>query len=133
MFGAGSRIIAIGRFCRSGFKNHATAFPASYCIKGRWESDHMPFSDPFKCKTQTGKKPKSYPLNVAQNRNMSTVAAPQLPQSLATIDLSGYDAEQSKLMEERCILVDEQDNAYGSGDKKTCTFCFNLNREKKER
>jgi len=59
---------------------------------------------------------------------MSTVAAPQLPQSLATIDLSGYDAEQSKLMEERCILVDEQDNAYGSGDKKTCHLMENINK-----
>ena len=39
---------------------------------------------------------------------------------LATIDLSTYDAEQAKLMEERCILVDEQDRAYGASDKKTC-------------
>jgi hypothetical protein len=39
---------------------------------------------------------------------------------LATIDLSGYDEEQSKLMSERCILVDEQDNAIGAVDKKTC-------------
>lgn len=39
---------------------------------------------------------------------------------LASIDLSGYDAEQSRLMAERCILVDEQDNAIGAVDKKTC-------------
>lgn len=43
---------------------------------------------------------------------------------LSTIDLSGYDAEQSKLMEERCILVDENDNAIGAVDKKTCTLGF---------
>ena len=51
------------------------------------------------------------PVSVANN----------LPPELATIDLSAYDPEQSKLMEERCILVDAQDKAYGAGDKKTCT------------
>lgn len=52
---------------------------------------------------------------------MAAVAvAKNLPSELATIDLSDYDPEQSKLMEERCILVDVQDNAYGAGDKKTC-------------
>jgi isopentenyl-diphosphate Delta-isomerase len=39
---------------------------------------------------------------------------------LATIDLSSYDPEQSRLMDERCILVDEDDNAIGAMDKKTC-------------
>lgn len=54
--------------------------------------------------------------------NMAAVAvAKNLPSGLATIDLSTYDPEQSKLMEERCILVDAQDRAYGAGDKKTCT------------
>ncbi|KAL0581625.1 isopentenyl-diphosphate delta-isomerase idi1 [Marasmius crinis-equi] len=32
---------------------------------------------------------------------------------LTSIDLKGYDPVQSKLMDERCILVDEQDNALG--------------------
>ena len=41
--------------------------------------------------------------------------------ALATIDLKGYDAEQSRLMDERCILVDEQDEPLGAADKKTCT------------
>ena len=40
--------------------------------------------------------------------------------AFATIDLSGYDAEQSRLMDERCIVVDEQDRAIGAIDKKTC-------------
>lgn len=40
---------------------------------------------------------------------------------LKSIDLSaGYDAEQTRLMDERCILVDEEDNALGAADKKTC-------------
>ena len=42
---------------------------------------------------------------------------------LKSIDLSaGYDPEQTRLMEERCILVDEDDNALGAADKKTCAF-----------
>jgi hypothetical protein len=39
---------------------------------------------------------------------------------LASIDLSEYDPEQSKLMDERCIVVDENDVAVGALDKKTC-------------
>lgn len=41
-------------------------------------------------------------------------------EALATVDLSSYDPEQSRLMDERCILVDEDDNAIGAMDKKTC-------------
>ena len=52
----------------------------------------------------------------------SPAVADNLPSGLATIDLSAYDPEQSKLMKERCILVDAQDRAYGAGDKKTCTY-----------
>lgn len=34
--------------------------------------------------------------------------------------LDGYDDEQVRLMEERCILVDENDKVYGEGSKKRC-------------
>ena len=40
--------------------------------------------------------------------------------AFASIDLSGYDQTQSKLMDERCIVVDESDKAIGALDKKTC-------------
>lgn len=43
--------------------------------------------------------------------------------AMTTIDLSNYDPEQSKLMDERCILVDEDDKAIGAMDKKTCMYC----------
>lgn len=43
--------------------------------------------------------------------------------ALASIDLTSYDPEQSRLMDEKCILVDEQDNAIGAMDKKTCEYC----------
>lgn len=50
-----------------------------------------------------------------------TISRAQLASvELASIDLSSYDAEQSRLMDERCILVDEQDRPLGAADKKTC-------------
>ena len=42
--------------------------------------------------------------------------------ALASVDLSSYDPEQSRLMSEKCILVDEQDNAIGAVDKQICAF-----------
>ncbi|OAX42951.1 Isopentenyldiphosphate isomerase [Rhizopogon vinicolor AM-OR11-026] len=48
--------------------------------------------------------------------------------ALASIDLTNYDPEQSRLMDEKCILVDEQDNAIGAVDKKTCHLMENINK-----
>jgi isopentenyl-diphosphate delta-isomerase len=42
--------------------------------------------------------------------------------ALSSIELANYDAEQSRLMNERCILVDEDDNILGAADKKTCVL-----------
>jgi len=47
---------------------------------------------------------------------------------LASVDLSNYDPEQSRLMDECCILVDENDNAIGAADKKTCHLMENINK-----
>lgn len=52
---------------------------------------------------------------------MSSPAVQAARAVLSTIDLSNYDAEQARLMDEKCILVDEDDNAIGALDKKTCT------------
>lgn len=61
-------------------------------------------------------------LNPKYTRKMSSVSQAVLASKavLSSIDLSKYDAEQSRLMDERCILVDEQDRASGAADKKTC-------------
>ena len=48
--------------------------------------------------------------------------------TLATIELQGYDEEQIRLMEERCILIDEDDKPYGDGSKKTCHLMVNINK-----
>ena len=37
-------------------------------------------------------------------------------------DLEGYDEEQIRLMEEVCIVLDENDNPIGSASKKVCTY-----------
>lgn len=36
-------------------------------------------------------------------------------------DLEGYDEEQIRLMDEVCIVLDEDDNPIGSASKKVCT------------
>lgn len=59
---------------------------------------------------------------------MSSPAILAARAALASIDLSKYDPEQSRLMDERCILVDEQDNAIGAMDKKTCHLMENINK-----
>jgi len=48
--------------------------------------------------------------------------------AFASIDLSGYDQTQSKLMDERCIVVDGNDKAIGALDKKTCHLMENINK-----
>lgn len=37
-------------------------------------------------------------------------------------DLKDYDEEQVRLMEEMCIVVDENDNQIGAESKKTCKW-----------
>ncbi|EIW70723.1 hypothetical protein TREMEDRAFT_68186 [Tremella mesenterica DSM 1558] len=44
----------------------------------------------------------------------------------ADVNLDTYDEEQVRLMEERCILVDPQDKAYGEGTKKACHLMSNI-------
>ncbi|KAH7930948.1 Isopentenyldiphosphate isomerase [Leucogyrophana mollusca] len=59
---------------------------------------------------------------------MSSPATRAAQAALASIDLSSYDSVQSKLMEEMCILVDEEDKAIGAMDKKTCHLMENINK-----
>jgi isopentenyl-diphosphate Delta-isomerase len=42
-------------------------------------------------------------------------------------DLSGHDAEQIRLMDEVCIVLDTDDNPLGSASKKTCHLMSNIN------
>ena len=42
-------------------------------------------------------------------------------------DLAGYDAEQIRLMDEVCIVLDASDNPIGSASKKSCHLMSNIN------
>lgn len=44
-----------------------------------------------------------------------------LAHAAANSELDGYDEEQVRLMEEVCIVLDEDDNPIGSASKKICT------------
>ncbi|KAI9639488.1 NUDIX hydrolase domain-like protein [Dioszegia hungarica] len=55
---------------------------------------------------------------------MSTTTT--MTQTAPAPDLDAYDEEQVRLMEERCILVDENDKAYGEDSKKTCHLMSNI-------
>lgn len=59
---------------------------------------------------------------------------PEIDSSLATATtdddnsvLDGYDAEQVRLMEEVCIVLDEDDKPIGSATKKVCHLMKNIN------
>ncbi|KAF3901477.1 hypothetical protein ABW20_dc0100280 [Dactylellina cionopaga] len=43
-------------------------------------------------------------------------------------ELAGYDAEQVRLMEEVCIVLDEDDKPIGSASKKTCHLMANIDK-----
>ncbi|KAI9859520.1 MAG: isopentenyl-diphosphate delta-isomerase idi1 [Trichoglossum hirsutum] len=43
-------------------------------------------------------------------------------------DLEGYDEEQIRLMDEVCIVLDENDNPIGSASKKVCHLMKNIDR-----
>lgn len=43
-------------------------------------------------------------------------------------DLSGYDDEQIRLMDEVCIVLDKDDNAIGTASKKDCHLMSNINK-----
>jgi hypothetical protein len=93
-----------------------TAYPSA-CESGlrvmfRWASINTSRLRPYSITLQ------SISPILIQMATATTTATAQA--AFATIDLSSYDAEQSRLMDERCIVVDEQDRAIGALDKKTC-------------
>lgn len=57
---------------------------------------------------------------------------PQINTSLAVqssrsdSDLEGYDEEQIRLMDEVCIVLDEDDKPIGSASKKVCQYSLVL-------
>ena len=50
----------------------------------------------------------------------ATTTLTELPLASVDLSLEGHDAEQIRLMEERLILLDPDDNVIGEGSKKEC-------------
>ena len=60
--------------------------------------------------------------NHSIRRNGSEAAIDTTASASATTDLTGYDEEQIRLMEEVCIVVNPDDVPVGSGSKKRCMY-----------
>ena len=58
-------------------------------------------------------------LRLFPDVNTSLASSHKVPTS--DNDLQGYDEEQIRLMEEVCIVLDNDDNPIGSASKKVCT------------
>ncbi|KAH7050455.1 isopentenyl diphosphate isomerase [Linnemannia elongata] len=54
------------------------------------------------------------------------IPAPLTSTIAADVDLSNYDDEQVKLMEEMCIVIDRDDKRIGADSKKTCHLMTNI-------
>lgn len=70
--------------------------------------------------SQTNTLNASNVLRVVPEVNTSLAQSHQTPQQ--NDDLAGYDEEQIRLMDEVCIVLDEDDNPIGSASKKVCTY-----------
>lgn len=57
-------------------------------------------------------------LHLFPDVNTSLASSHSVPTSDA--ELTGYDEEQIRLMEEVCIVLDPEDNPIGSASKKVC-------------
>lgn len=58
----------------------------------------------------------------------TTLASQTQSSSSSDADLEGYDEEQVRLMDEVCIVLDEDDNPIGSASKKVCHLMDNINK-----
>lgn len=58
-------------------------------------------------------------LRLFPDVNTSLASDHRVPTS--DVDLEGYDEEQIRLMEEVCIVLDNDDRPIGSASKKVCT------------
>ncbi|KAL1651982.1 isopentenyl-diphosphate delta-isomerase idi1 [Diplodia intermedia] len=62
------------------------------------------------------------------NTNVIGGGARQASSDNGDSDLAGYDEEQIRLMDEMCIVLDENDVPIGSASKKVCHLMENINR-----
>lgn len=112
-----------------GIGSHIGSYVGSRCIRTaafRLNLDHTILSAPLPRSLHSLSKrylqvPRSVSSSVMSSYTKEPIASSTAHTGkLASIDLSGYNFEQAKLMDERCIVVDENDNPLGALDKKTC-------------
>ena len=60
--------------------------------------------------------------------SLTPASQPTTSTTPSDTDLSGYDAEQIRLMDELCIVLDINDHPLGSASKKTCHLMTNIDR-----
>lgn len=61
-------------------------------------------------------------------RTTATTATIQQQPLTPSLTLAGYDEEQIRLMEERCIVLDHDDHVLRDGSKKECHLMTNINK-----
>lgn len=61
------------------------------------------------------------------NPSLTAASPSRLKSSHQDDDLTGYDAEQIRLMDEVCIVLDNDDQPIGSASKKACHSMSNIN------
>ena len=72
--------------------------------------------------TATTETPSAYTANILRLfPEINTQLAAQSRAAAADSDLAGYDEEQIRLMDEVCIVTDENDVPIGKASKKICT------------
>jgi isopentenyl-diphosphate Delta-isomerase len=64
---------------------------------------------------------------VTSSTRLSSIEKADNDANASENDLSGHDAEQIRLMDEACIVLDADDQALGSASKKTCHLMTNIN------
>ncbi|EPS36079.1 hypothetical protein H072_10483 [Dactylellina haptotyla CBS 200.50] len=80
--------------------------------------------------TQTASQPMGSLRITAENmQRLFPEINTSLSESVAqSSELEGYDAEQVRLMDEVCIVLDENDKPIGSASKKTCHLMANIDK-----
>lgn len=92
------------------------------------ESRHVS-SEPFdflRCFFPSPKQ-SQYLILQTMSSTTTTTTTTTTTRSEDDVSLSGHDEEQIRLMEERCIVLDNDDKYLRDGSKKECKFSFTFN------
>ncbi|KAF2396645.1 isopentenyl-diphosphate delta3-delta2-isomerase [Trichodelitschia bisporula] len=109
-----------------------TPAPLRHIFAPRSPSPSSPFCTPAYRHSMSTTTTVSAPAITAENivrlfpEVNTTVIGAAARSSISDADLNGYDEEQIRLMDEMCIVVDEDDKPIGSASKKICHLMTNI-------